>query len=568
MKINIRYIFLIISVLFISSCEKVLDKEYLEAINPTDIWNQESLSEAYVNNFYAKVMPGWSIGTGTSSDEACHIGQISSLLNGTATIDSHNNWQYNNIRTVNIFFANIDTGSLTEEEKNPLKGQMYFWRAWMYASMVNSYGGVPLITEVQDVSSPDVFMKRNSTTECMTQIFKDLDNAIKFLPNNWSGKDVGRIDKVAALAFKGRIALRWASPLFNPTREIGRWQEAYNVNKEAQRVALENGKGLCDKFKDIWYNELNKEVIMVRRFHNPGSTYFVGGIRPLIYSKDMALQDTPSLELANAFPMKDGSDFDPSAGYASLSANRDDRFYATIAYNGSDMHLADMIEQGTFLWTYYRYSATEEVGSSTEGSHISASSFYRQKGQDLQVKQSQVYDATLDNVVIRYAEVLMNLGEAANEIGRPNEALDILHQIRGRASIEPGPDGNYGITATSKEEIREAYFKENFVEFAFEGKRWNELRRLRKFDHLNSIGKRHGLRWILKDDGYEPTGYDDISTPEIYERFKIEVRETDEEKIEIPDTYYFYAIPRKHLERNSKLEQTKGWEGGTFDPLL
>ena len=32
--------------------------------------------------------------------------------------------------------------------------------------------------------------------------------------------------------------------------------------------------------------------------------------------------------------------------------------------------------------------------------------------------------------------------------------------------------------------------------------------------------------------------------------------------------YYFFAIPSRHLQLNSKLEQTKGWAGGTFDPLL
>jgi hypothetical protein len=31
--------------------------------------------------------------------------------------------------------------------------------------------------------------------------------------------------------------------------------------------------------------------------------------------------------------------------------------------------------------------------------------------------------------------------------------------------------------------------------------------------------------------------------------------------------YYFFAIPQQHLQLNSKLEQTKGWTGGTFDPL-
>ena len=34
------------------------------------------------------------------------------------------------------------------------------------------------------------------------------------------------------------------------------------------------------------------------------------------------------------------------------------------------------------------------------------------------------------------------------------------------------------------------------------------------------------------------------------------------------DQYYFYAIPRKHLDANPKLKQNNNWDGGTFDPLL
>ena len=38
-------------------------------------------------------------------------------------------------------------------------------------------------------------------------------------------------------------------------------------------------------------------------------------------------------------------------------------------------------------------------------------------------------------------------------------------------------------------------------------------------------------------------------------------------EINFRDNYYFYDIPLTHLKKNSKLEQTIGWPGGTFDPL-
>jgi hypothetical protein len=37
--------------------------------------------------------------------------------------------------------------------------------------------------------------------------------------------------------------------------------------------------------------------------------------------------------------------------------------------------------------------------------------------------------------------------------------------------------------------------------------------------------------------------------------------------INIPDKYYFYALPNFFNQATYTMEQTKGWTGGTFDPL-
>lgn len=562
-KINI-YILLALSLL-LGSCDDVLDKEYLRAINPDDIWNSKEMAGAYVNNFYGKVMPGWPDGSSYGTDEGVGIDRMSDIFKGIATIDAVNYWPYDKIRTINIFLENIDKGSILDDDKKPLKGQMLFWRAWLYHGMVKNYGGVPLILDVKDPNDPAIFASRSKTSECVAQIIKDIDEAITLLPSeNWTGGDVGRIDRSAAMAFKGRVELFYASPLFNPANDQAKWQKAYDANKAALTYAESKGKGLYDDFANIWQNELNKEVIMVRRFHNPGGTFFQGGLRPISFSKDQAFKDIPSLQLANAFPMKDGSEFDETAGYVTMHLNRDNRFYTTIAHNGTNTKFADMVKANTYLWTYFK----PDGGAFMNPSHPSPTSFYRLKGLDRTITQSTVYDATVDWVEIRFAEVLMNYGEAANEIGKASEALDVLYKIRKRAGIDAGADNKYGITATTKEEIREAFFKERFVEFAFEGKRWSDIRRLRKYDYLNSLTRRKGLKISLKSSESEVSGTTDIFDAANYNKFTAVVNDIDPENINILDKYYFFAIPKDKLERNSKLEQTKGWDNGTFDPLL
>jgi len=60
-------------------------------------------------------------------------------------------------------------------------------------------------------------------------------------------------------------------------------------------------------------------------------------------------------------------------------------------------------------------------------------------------------------------------------------------------------------------------------------------------------------------------GKQDIN--QISDQFNFEIKTIDPQTISWNDNYYFFAIPKKYLDRNSKLMQTKGWDNGDFDPL-
>ncbi len=98
------------------------------------------------------------------------------------------------------------------------------------------------------------------------------------------------------------------------------------------------------------------------------------------------------------------------------------------------------------------------------------SGFFILKNSLLRLTQAQVLQYDVDFVhASRFAEVMLNYAETANETGRPAEALDILKQIRQRAGIEPGADGNYGINAADRDALREAILAERNIELCFEG---------------------------------------------------------------------------------------------------
>lgn len=560
MKSNKIYLIILMAGLFFAGCEKVLDKENLRAIDPSLAWGDPSAANAYINEIYADLMPEFSTNDGRNSDEATYESdQMPSHLRGTATIDTWDIWEYGAIRKVNVLLKEIDGGTLDAPVKDPIKGQAYFWRAWAYFQMVRAYGGVPLILEPQDPSMGDaIFQTRNKTSECMTQIIKDLEQSLALLPVSWGSNDKGRIDKAAAAAFKGRVLLYYASPQFNPQNDAARWQNAYTANKTAKETCESAGKGMYSDFKNIWYVD-NNEPIMSRYYIYPDQVYDERGNRPIRFSNNRTGWDWPSLDLVDAFPMKDGSKYNNSSGYQKFWQNRDNRFYATIAYNGSDYGIKDLVALGTYLWTW---RSTQE--SNFEGPLPSNTSFYRNKSMDKSLDFSNPDKATVPWVEIRYTEVLMNYGEAANEIGKPDEALDVLNRVRERAGILPGSDGKYGITATTKEQIRQAYMDERFVEFAFENKRFWDLRRLRKFDILNNLKYHHGL--VVTANVF-PAPQHKENIDEVFNDFTLNVVQVDPEPINVLATYYFFGIPKYILDQNSKIEQTKGWNNGTFDPL-
>ncbi|HEY4208683.1 MAG TPA: RagB/SusD family nutrient uptake outer membrane protein [Puia sp.] len=558
-------IVLAITVLFLpSSCNKVLDQTNITAINPDQVWNDPALMSAYVNGFHNALMPGMPTGSGNATDEAVDINN-SVFLNGTATVDSYNYWPYSTIRTINILLESIDKGMLTVVQKEPLKGQAYFWRAWAYFSMVKAYGGVPLVLDVQDPSADvaQLQVKRNKTSECIAQIARDLDSAAALLPPSWGDADYGRVDKCAAMAFKAKVLLFYASPQFNPTHIDSRWQDAYNAAKAAKEFCESRGKGLMDKFSDIWDTKKNKEVIMVRPYKNPDATYFSGGLRPIKYSNGAAQQDDPAIELVDAFPMSDGSKWDTATmSHDTLYRHRDERFYATIGYNGAAPYLADMSALNENLWTYIKPDGTRMDG----GCCNTLSSFYRVKMMDRAITQAQVSLTSTDWPEIRFAEVLMDYGEAANETGNTGEALQVLYAIRQRAGITPGSGGEYGITAVTQADIRKAYMDEEYVEFAFENKRWDNLRRLRMLDtRFNTLKRRHGLQVYLKAGFTGPAGLDNIDN--FTTEFNTVQVATDVVDFNVRPEYYFYAIPKSILDADPNLAQTNGWPGGTFDPL-
>lgn len=596
-KNSIKYIMLLLVTISMASCE--LDYENTETITPDNVWTNPLMIKSYVSDIHGGMMPGWPI-NGEASDEAINApNQMSDYLKGVIDITSTTvgKFDYNNIDRINYFLqqlASVPTTVLSQAEKDQLEGQMLFWRAWDYWGKIQAVGGVPLILEPQNIDNTEsLFIPRSKTSECYAQIIDDLDRAISLLPPTWSGDNYGRIDQCAAAAFKGKVAMWYASPLFNTSNDANRWEAAYSATKTAVEICLAAGKNLNPVFADIWNTERNEEVIMVNQFYNPDHSYFNGGVRPQPITRDDTNKNQPYLPLITAFPKKDGSalTLDPNlvgdevydqTFMTDLYTNMDDRFYATIfcpgtVYPGKES-TEGLLKGGLRLWTtwentediVYNNSMTDnELGTGLGNS--ATTGFYSLKGIDPSVEKNTIYNAGMDWVEIRFAEVLMNYAECANETGRGNEAIDVLKQIRSRANAG-NMANNYGITANSQSTIREAIMKERFAEFAFEGKRFGDLRRWKRYDILNTMSTRKGFKIVIKDNADLDT-FDwtqDMIDATTRSKFKLvyfnSIDNDPSATFNLDLNHWFYAIHKDDIDRNPQLEQNNEW-GGSFDPL-
>jgi starch-binding outer membrane protein, SusD/RagB family len=86
-------------------------------------------------------------------------------------------------------------------------------------------------------------------------------------------------------------------------------------------------------------------------------------------------------------------------------------------------------------------------------------------------------------IVYRYADVLLMKAEALSQLGRFNEALQIINEIRLRADVPPV---NPSSTTTSFEDY---ILDERALELAFEGKRWFDLLRMARRNDFSRKNK-------------------------------------------------------------------------------
>ncbi|MCL3782570.1 RagB/SusD family nutrient uptake outer membrane protein [Prolixibacteraceae bacterium JC049] len=571
---------LLLALVIITGCDSALDDvKDLGNYPGQGTFDDVQTSNAYLAALYSSSFKDWPVGQGKWSDED---GSIQGLDWITESNGAFNFWPYDIIRRTNILLKEMPVGKVDPEDKEIIIAQAKFIRAFNYFKLVTFYGGVPIITTPQELTD-DLEVTRNSTAECFDFILKDLDEAIAALPDQFTGGERGKIDKAIALSFKGRVLLFKASPQFNPSNKYDNqyWAKAYEANKAAKDFLDSKGYGLLENYTDIFETEGHKENIFSIIYQDPIKTNGrrEDAVRPLSESKNATGEDQPIWKLAQAYPMKDGKKIsDATSKYTydmqTFWKDRDPRFEATIVWNGALYELSGKAGRRQYTMTNIAASV-DAFGFVIQGESHYRTGLYCRKGINESLTSALVTTNDFDWTEIRYAEVLFNYAEAANETGKSTDAVAVLKQIRKRAGIEAGDDNMYGLQANmSREEVREAILAEKYIEMAFEGKRFWDLRRHRMLDRLDGMRKYGIMAMTVNGNTYDKVTPEQEAKAANYELlpedFHYEVQElitNGQKETVMPEKYYFFPIKLEHIDKNPKLEQNKAW-GGSFNPEL
>lgn len=446
------------------------------------------------------------------------------------------------IRNINDCIYGLENSTLSQSQKNELLGQVYFFRAWCYYNLVKWYGGVPIIKSVEEPVS-DSYTPRSSAKDCIDFICSDLDKSAKLLApytmkGGWSGDNWGRVTTGTALALKGRVLLLWASPLFNRANDGNRWTVAFNDMKAELDSINACGYGLYSTSSNVNGSDFAGQFTQIKSpeavFVTLYNTVLSGdGQKNNSWERYIRPKNTtgsgynPSAMIVDEFPMADGKRPANCDNYTKLEASdsiynkdypfiaRDPRFYRTFAFPGvrwtfnGDATTANAnnpsYDAGTnyVLWNYVWYTSVSDEGDVESGNEYGADNllgnvaglYVRKRSDDLDVNSSPLYsfDGKQTNggfafsaepyMEIRYSEVLLNYAEAACGAGQLETAVEQLKKIRARAGYTAAE--NYGLQSnltSDRATCMSAILYERQIEFAYEGKRFDDLRRWLLFD--------------------------------------------------------------------------------------
>tara|TARA_R110002050_G_scaffold288248_2_gene440051 strand:- start:31362 stop:32801 length:1440 start_codon:yes stop_codon:yes gene_type:complete len=355
---------------------------------------------------------------------------LDALTFDATTISFDEVWaaHYDGIQRANQAINRLEAFDLDPTLKSRLIGEAKFLRALTYFRLVKTFGGVPLIAGIPDLSAdPAQLLSRATKEETYAFIETDLTEAITSLPekSEYPISELGRATKGAAKALLAKVSMYQ-----------NKWQVVLTLTNE---IIASGEYGLTPNYEDIWKEISENNIESIFEIQARGETPTAGTQG---YSVTQGARgaggwgwgfNTPSQNLADSY----------EAG--------DTRRDATIIFRGETLFDGRLVPN-TVVNPMYNQKA-----------YSSAFSDAWETGKNIRI--------------LRYADVLLMNAEAALATG--GDAATPLNQVRNRAGLGDAPVVN-----------QMAIWEERRHELAFEHDRYFDLvRQGRAGTVLRALGK-------------------------------------------------------------------------------
>lgn len=415
------------------------------------------------------------------------------------------------IRAANLALDKLDEEGLfggSAEEKNHLKGQALFFRGWFYFEICRFWGGMPYVQKVIDPVE-DMFSEeytRLNFRETALKMAEDFRAAADILPNHWDesgpgqatkGHNRDRINKFHALGYLGKAYLFAASPMMSEEATGNNAHDPELCAKAAQafgellKLAEETGiykmqpwDGWTDCFwRWSWERPGGTECIMMPTIYDRSRVRWSTTAAMVPSSLGLnsgSSADVPTHNYIKNYAMANGLPIDdPESGYNPNDpwTDREPRFYKDILYDGCQIWATTGVDQYAQLYNGGRHRNGINPASAT-GYYYKR---YAPMGPDFTTSKADQLQAY--KPYLRLADIYLMYAEAVNFMadGGPNAsasnysltALKALNIVRNRAQL-PDLAAKY---LAGKEVFFEEIVRERAVELAFEGQRFDDLRR-------------------------------------------------------------------------------------------
>ena len=527
---------LIVSVLILMlpfvSCEKYLNKAPEASITDKDVFGNFMSFQGFLEEEYAAVM---SIGM-TGGAQRVQYADESLTAAGPFSFDQGNYWDQSGwlygttvataaeqatnfneklwpnawygIRKANIALSKLDVMiDATQEEKDIIKGQALFFRAYWYFQIMQWWGGMPYMDKALAATDPFTLPRLNFRETALLAA-ADLRAAADLLPLDWDQTTVGkatlgnnrqRASKIFALSFLGKVLLYAASPMMNEEatgnnsydpelckQAAAAAAECISVSNQADSpFKLQSWATWTDNF---WVDSPgnNKmsggtEAIMLPTVKNASDVHWVYIFNFVIYglgSYSSSL-DAPTNNFVESYYMANGLPItDPASGYNPNDpwVNREPRFYKDITVDGDLLVSSSLAGADQYAQLYN--GGRHRGGSSGSPTGYAMKRWAPQGCNNWDTRwnyfQGYIPHMRLAEVYLDYAEAVVNgYGTPQSSVPGSITAEAAVNVIRNRAQL-PNLTATY---TASKDVFMEDLRQERQIELAWDTNRFHDLRR-------------------------------------------------------------------------------------------